>query len=251
MYQTLPADDHGAPAGPAEVMEPPAGYGATDGTGPVGAEQRPRHSGHREAQLAVRGAGRWRLTVPCSTPERTVVFMRLNPSNTCCTRPPHFRGDKATHAPAELNARGVTHDVWQHWVDELEDRVANKFTGDSCWLHFLWCIPPLLCMYGLGDCNYQTILHEWQADFNREVLEPLGMWAKTMSAFATRRSMNKVVRVTYAWIAVAMTPEERLLLETEPHVWRYHGGSACFGGEPRYEEACCTRAMWCCTPRAV
>jgi hypothetical protein len=127
--------------------------------------------------------------------------------------------------PAEIRQRGVSQEMWLHWVNELQgaQRLAPNFFCD------------LVCFLGTGGFSictcrgnwtrraYWKALLDWQNCFNEQVLIRLGMFCKTQSSSITRflgRNADGTARTheeTIAWIAFALNPQESDKLKMEPH----------------------------------
>ena len=123
----------------------------------------------------------------------------------------------------------------------------------ACAFPLVWFMLPLLMQLELKRViSWDQALRSWQEDFNREVLEPKGMFLKTQSNCRMHRIKQqngsyRERKYTARWFAIALTEEESEKLKSEPHITGHAGHVACSciaccrGGsrEVHERELCC------------
>jgi hypothetical protein len=160
------------------------------------------------------------MSYPLSRPERVIV--RFSPISDFSGGDGLFEDD-SKQVPAWLAQRGLTQEVWQHWVSKLHSEVLPH--GPLCG-RCGYCLVTLFvpgCPFWfskLGD--YNDLLRHWTEEFNTLVLRPLNMFASMQSALFKYNRVEEYSKPFYkelSWLAIATTPEEVAELEKESHVW--------------------------------
>lgn len=170
---------------------------------------------------------------PASTRTRLIVefFPEL-----CCSKGPGFDDEVRAKPPPELLERGVTQAQWDEAMRSLEADVQSKQVS-GCAQVFIWItliLLPLLCFW---QGQYNRAMRRWLDNLNTNVLLPRGMLAK----FQT----NRIDKLEFSWLAIALTDAEVELLRREPVMWR---PECCGTGiTPNECECCCC----CCGTRRV
>ncbi|EGD82551.1 hypothetical protein PTSG_03203 [Salpingoeca rosetta] len=171
---------------------------------------------------------------PQSTPERLIFpFFK---TRWCSTR--NALADNMLQVPEELARHGVTQDDWQLWMDKLETNVQPKSTSMcSCIFGIAFLLPiPILVV---RQRRYQRAVKQWLDGFNKEVFQPLGLYATTQTGVVQiNRSREEI-----SWLAVATTHDEADNLMQEPHMWYYNMVT---GRLDDISDSCCS----CCVPKS-
>ena len=129
--------------------------------------------------------------------------------------------------PPELLQRLTVQEL-QPWLEELrrtsEERHLSGVSfclGMLCiFLPGMWC----LCCWWIkrSDRRWSSALNDWQQRLNAELLIPRGLYVKTQS-YCTSAANYTIEggsdsRHISRWVAFALTPQEMLILQREPHL---------------------------------
>jgi len=100
------------------------------------------------------------------------------------------------HTPVQLFNHGVTDDEWKEHIHRLskinKKRYGCIYLGIATPIIALFCPCYMISCYAydgkiLNECD--SDLKQWQNDFNKECLEPNGIYCKTQSHKALDTNM--------------------------------------------------------------
>ncbi|KXS10252.1 hypothetical protein M427DRAFT_392258 [Gonapodya prolifera JEL478] len=174
------------------------------------------------------------LRRPASTPERLVVDVYL-PS--CCGQREALDEESIHTVPPQVAMRGVDQETWQKWMSEFQCIVRD----DS--LPVMGVLVSVLSGIGIPYALYklnrlQRALARFQDEFNKNVMEPRGMYMKTASSTFDAAREHGHLHLQADWFAIAFTPSEiRSLKAEEYHYWY----GPCSGAH--YAGPTCTRCV--------
>jgi len=156
---------------------------------------------------------------PCSTQDIAIIPFYRNQ----WTSAGHGINDKDLFIPPEsLQALGLTVEIWARQMDELQ-RVQQmqmpkwkKATAIVCTLGFAALSKKV------RGVDYQNALKDWQAEFNHDVLEPLGLHCKTQSHIHGFMFWNgqcmQYSEIVSSWFAIAVGSEAVAALKQQDHL---------------------------------
>jgi len=161
----------------------------------------------------------------------------------CFGPSPPFNGYDMKNIPYQLYNAGVSDSEWLKRVGMLQ-QVNNMRLGCcnvSCCLD-IFLVIFCACKYACKRCAahirvWNDALLKWQNDFNNEVLLRQGCFIKTRSnCWVTYNEKGEKQRHIDRWIAIALTPEQSVILRNEPHLTGDIEAGCC-GGVNEHE--CC------------
>lgn len=137
--------------------------------------------------------------------------------------------------PPELFAVGLRIQDFDERIARLDSirKMRRSCCGDCmsfvgvCLLPCFWRSRCVRRRHEIEAWDHE--LRAWQRDFNREVLQPLGMFVKTQSRCDVMQDRNGRHRRIERWLAFSLTPDDSAVLESEPHLFGDIEGPCCGG----------------------
>ena len=133
-----------------------------------------------------------------------------------------------------LAQKGLDPGLVESWFTHRKLLEAQRRTRKCCpdaffglatlLVPIFWCFIPYLCREHARDVKeWDGWMREWQDDFNKEVLEPRGMFIKTQSRCVVkitrdRNGRQRRTRHIEKWFAITMTEEASSKLKSEAHI---------------------------------
>ncbi|KAJ3081392.1 hypothetical protein HK102_002370 [Quaeritorhiza haematococci] len=178
---------------------------------------------------------------PGSTPDRLVID--LFTANWVSGKPKILEDDIINTIPPQIAAKGVDPVTWTKWMNRFRKDTARhtmSILETIFWWTTLVCVPVWIWK----NNKRQRLVAKFLADFNREVMEPHGMYFKTQTGiWHNWDGKGQGHDLTVSWASVALTPQGVAQLKEEEYFLDYNPWTK------RYSQwtgsgACC--AKWCC-----
>jgi hypothetical protein len=155
---------------------------------------------------------------PSTTPTRLILDVRRE---RCCCGDKEleqvFEPDVFSHPPQEVLARGVPAHEWREWLLRLQQIIYNG-TFSDCVKCMLWGTLIGGAYLIFQDNHMQLRVAALMREFNAQVLEPRGIYAKTQKAvFRTDKQREEI-----SWLAIALDSDEVTMLRQEDNVFWYN-----------------------------
>lgn len=108
-------------------------------------------------------------------------------------------------------------------MEKLSDIQSGSCpTGPQILGYLFSClIFPIPCIVWCNN-KYQNATKQWLKEFN-EVLEPLGMYARTQRV---NWDIDEGDDGSHVWLSLALDADEVAKLKREPHLWEYTDDNA-------------------------
>eukprot|EP00002_Diphylleia_rotans_P004678 TRINITY_DN13570_c0_g1_i1.p1 TRINITY_DN13570_c0_g1~~TRINITY_DN13570_c0_g1_i1.p1 ORF type:complete len:208 (+),score=23.86 TRINITY_DN13570_c0_g1_i1:55-678(+) len=175
------------------------------------------------------------VLVPASIPGRVIVCVHFPYCFSCGHN--MIDTEVISRVPEELFRRGLDEATWTKWMSRF-DQITKADTLSSCAVVVVagLCLP--IPYFVWKDHNLQVRVSAFAQEFNREVLEPKGMYCKTAKSFVDPDCNSDPL---VSWLSIAYTPEEVAILQDETQLWGY---------DSKVEQFVPLRGN-CCAPRTT
>lgn len=121
--------------------------------------------------------------------------------------------------PQKLRDAGVTQEMWDRWMADLDANVVPK-SNTCCYttcqvIGWVFVIPGLICCCLPHNkwVAHQKAIRQWVDNINDD-LDKLGLYCKTQTMQAHRDK----VTIMNSTVSFALTKSETELMKKEPHV---------------------------------
>ena len=171
------------------------------------------------------------VRIPRSTSTRLIVF--FNKYGLCRTGEGLCQFN--TRVPEELKEHDIDEELWIKWATKSRQEIQPLLPSLGVMILLVMGIVTIPLAY-IKVRRYKRAMLEWLRGFNKEVLEPKGLYGATQTGvFQAYRFREEV-----SWLAIATTPAEAAALAQEPHIWLYNPCTSHL-----FAPSCCCRAMAC------
>lgn len=128
--------------------------------------------------------------------------------------------DEQVHkeVPQPILEHGVTLEVWQAWMTRFEKLIQDNQFSVATSVALTLSIVGIPLLFG-ANTNLQAEVDQFISDFNRDVMEPNGMFIKFQKSLINRNKSKEEVN----WLAVALNANEVSLLKSEAIVFHLDG----------------------------